>query len=85
MPMKWRSVCWRHARMGEMQAVGTFTGPGGEFTPPADFKRMLLSTEIWKSVQTQYPMLYISDLNEWLQRRARNYMRQPRRMDQLRR
>jgi hypothetical protein len=57
----------------EMQAIGTFTGPGGEFTPPADYKRMLLSTEIWKSVQTQYPMLYISDLNEWLQRRARNY------------
>jgi hypothetical protein len=57
----------------EMQAIGVFTGPGDAFTPPADFKRMLLTTEIWKSVQTQYPMLYISDLNEWLQRRARNY------------
>jgi hypothetical protein len=58
----------------EMQAVGTFTGPGDAFTVPSDFRRMLLTSEIWKSVQTQYPMLYISDLNEWLQRRARNYM-----------
>jgi hypothetical protein len=57
----------------EMQAVGTFTGPGEAFTVPSDFRRMLLTSEIWKSVQTQYPMLYISDLNEWLQRRARNY------------
>lgn len=56
-----------------MKVIGTFTGPGDAFDPPTDFKRLLLSSEIWRSTQTQYPMRYISDTNEWLQRRLRNY------------
>jgi hypothetical protein len=56
-----------------MKTIGTFTGPGDAFTPPSDFRRQLLTTEIWSSVNVNYPLRYISDLNEWMQRRARNY------------
>jgi hypothetical protein len=57
----------------QMKAVGTFTGPGQQYNPPVDFKRLLLTTEFWRSNQTLYPMRFVSDLNEWIQRRARNY------------
>jgi hypothetical protein len=56
-----------------MKVIGTFTGPGDAFAPPADFRRQLLTTEIYSSVNTNYPLRYIPDLNEWMQRRARNY------------
>jgi hypothetical protein len=58
----------------QMKAVGVFTGPGDTYAPPPDFKRLLLTTEFWRSNQTLYPMRYVSDLNEWIQRRARNYV-----------
>jgi hypothetical protein len=57
----------------QMKVVGTFTGPGNNFAPPVDFKRLLLTTELWRSRQTLYPMRFISDLNEWIQRRSRHY------------
>jgi hypothetical protein len=57
-----------------MQAVAVFSGPGAVYAPPVDFKRLLLRTELWRSTQTQYPMRYIPDLNEWVNRRSRNYV-----------
>jgi len=42
------------------------------FDLPADFQRMLLTSEIWRSTSTQQPMLFISDHNEWLKRRNAN-------------
>src|SRR6187402_560747 len=51
----------------------TFTGDGvaTAFDMPADYKRMLLNTQVWRSTSTQTPMRFISDANEWLNRRAR--------------
>ena len=51
----------------------TFTGDGVAvgFDMPADYKRMLLNTQVWRSTSTQTPMRFISDANEWLNRRAR--------------
>jgi len=43
------------------------------FDLPSDFKRMLLTSEVWRSLQTQSPMRFIPDTNEWAQRRAMNY------------
>lgn len=56
-----------------MKAVAIFTGAGESYTPPIDFKRLLVTTELWRSTQTMYPMRYIPDLNEWINRRSRNY------------
>ena len=39
---------------------------------PADYKRMLLKSEVWRSTSTLQPMSYVSDINEWIQRRSMN-------------
>jgi hypothetical protein len=36
---------------------------------PADFKRMLLTTNMWRSNSTQQPMQFVSDHDDWLRRR----------------
>ena len=43
------------------------------FNLPADFKRMLLTASVWRSSTTQSPMLFVPDLDEWMQRRAQGY------------
>jgi hypothetical protein len=49
-----------------------WSGGTMEFNLPANYLRMLLTTEVWRSTSSQQPMLFISDYNEWLQRRAAN-------------
>jgi hypothetical protein len=53
----------------------TFTGDGVTtgFAMPVDYKRMLLTSNVWRSTQTLYPMRFIPDTDEWLNRRSRNY------------
>ena len=43
------------------------------FDLPADFKRMLLTANVWRSTNTQAPMVFIPDTDEWLQRRAQGF------------
>jgi hypothetical protein len=52
----------------------TYTGDGVAtgFNLPADYKRMLLTGNVWRSTQTLYPMRFVPDTDEWLNRRARN-------------
>ena len=40
------------------------------FNLPADFKRMLLTSSVYGSASTQSPLRFISDSDEWMQRRA---------------
>jgi hypothetical protein len=40
------------------------------FNIPADYKRMLQSSHVWRSTDTRQPMRFIPDTDEWLQRRA---------------
>jgi hypothetical protein len=42
------------------------------FNYPADYQRMLLRGEIYKSTNTTVPMRFIPDTMEWLNRRSRN-------------
>jgi hypothetical protein len=42
------------------------------FILPADYKRMLLTSGVWLSTTTQQPMVFFSDTEEWLARRANN-------------
>lgn len=53
----------------------TFVGDGvtTAFSLPADYKRMLLTSNVWKSANTLHPMRFVPDTDEWLNRRARNY------------
>lgn len=51
----------------------TVTYPGDGVTTafdlPADYQRMLLTSNVWRSTSTQTPMRFIPDADEWLNRR----------------
>ena len=53
----------------------TFTGDGIKtgFPLPADYKRMLLTSNVWRSTSASYPMRFVPDTDEWLNRRAQNW------------
>jgi hypothetical protein len=42
------------------------------FALPANYKRMLLTAQVWRSTSTLQPMRFIADTDQWLQRRAAN-------------
>ena len=58
----------------KLKKTCVFTGDDikASFPLPADFKRMLLTAQVWRSTQTQFPMRFIPDTDEWLQRRIQN-------------
>ena len=51
----------------------TMTGDGvvTAFNLPANYKRMLLTANVWRSSNTQTPMTFVPDTDEWLNRRVR--------------
>lgn len=57
------------------RSTQTMTGNGTKtaFDMPADFKRMLLTANVWRSSSTLAPMSFVPDTDEWLNRRSRNY------------
>ena len=55
---------------------GVMTGTSA-FNLPANYKRMLLSSNVWRSTSTMTPSRFIADIDEWMQRRARNWNEQP--------
>ena len=57
-----------------LRALQTYTGDGAQtsFPLPANYRRMLLTANVWRSTDTQSPMIFISDADEWLQRRISN-------------
>jgi hypothetical protein len=57
----------------------TFVGDGvaAGFDLPADYKRMLLTGNVWRSTSAQAPMTFIPDTDQWLNRRALAWVDQP--------
>ena len=57
----------------------TFVGNGVAtgFDLPADYKRMLLTGNVWRSTSAQAPMTFIPDTDQWLNRRALAWVDQP--------
>ena len=53
----------------------TMTGDGvtEAFDLPADYRRMLMTSSVWRSTNTLVPLRFVPDTDEWLQRRAVNY------------
>jgi hypothetical protein len=56
----------------KLKKTQVFTGDGvkSAFDLPANFKRMLLTANVWRSTSALQPMLFVPDADEWLQRRA---------------
>jgi hypothetical protein len=59
----------------KLRKTQTFTGDGvtTAFDLPADYQRMLLTANVWRSTSTQQPMTFIPDTDEWLNRRTGAY------------
>jgi hypothetical protein len=55
-----------------LKKVQVFTGDGNTpgFNMPANYKRMLVTSNVWRSTSALHPMRYIPDIDDWLQRRA---------------
>jgi hypothetical protein len=62
-----------------LKTTVTYAGDGHTtaFNLPANYKRMLLTANVWRSTSTMTPSRFIPDADEWLQRRARNWNEQP--------
>jgi hypothetical protein len=58
----------------KLRTLATLTGDGvaTAFNLPANFKRMLLTSNVWRSTSTQTPMRFIPDTEEWMRRRTAN-------------
>lgn len=57
-----------------LRATMTFVGTGSAttFSLPANFRRLLLTSNGWRSSNAVTPMRFVADTDEWLNRRARN-------------
>ena len=55
-----------------LRKTATFTGDGvtTAFDLAANYKRMLLTSNVWRSTSTQKPMRFVPDTDEWVQRRV---------------
>jgi hypothetical protein len=65
-----------------LKLVNTFAAAAGvtnadgsvSFAMPANFKRMLLTSQVYSSAMPRLPLVFVSDTDEWLARRAGNYL-----------
>jgi hypothetical protein len=57
-----------------LRKTHTMVGDGvtEAFDLPDNYKRMLLTSEVWRSTTDQAPMRFVPDTNEWLHRRSRD-------------
>ena len=57
-----------------LKKIQVFNGDGVTegFIMPANFKRMLVTANVWRSTSALHPMRYIPDIDDWMQRRALN-------------
>jgi hypothetical protein len=57
----------------KLRKVQTFTGDGIQtaFDIPQNYRRMLLTANVWRSTSSIQPMVFVPDTDEWLNRRAR--------------
>jgi hypothetical protein len=56
-------------KLGQLLGDGT----AESFALPPDYQRMLLNSNVWRSNNTQTPMRFIPDAEEWLWRRNAEY------------
>ena len=67
-----QSVAYDNRDWTTLKTTVTYTGDGiiSAYDLPANYKRMLLTSNVWRSSSTQMPMTFVPDLDEWLIRRA---------------
>jgi len=74
---EWTALTMRATFVGEGMVADppnppTIVGPE-HFPLPANFKRLLLNSNVYRSTSALQPMMFIADADEWLQRRLLGY------------
>ena len=64
---------WTGVPASSLPADQVWVGGSEAFNLPANYKRMLLTSNVWRSPSAISPMRFIPDTDEWLNRRARNW------------
>lgn len=64
-------IAYDHRDWTRLKKTQTYVGTGTQtaFPLPADYQRLLLTSNVWRSTSTQQPMMFIADTDEWLNRR----------------
>jgi len=65
-----------------MKAINTFAAASGvaqadgsvAFAMPANFKRMLLTAQVYSSAVPRLPLIFVNDTDDWLMRRMSGYI-----------
>ena len=65
-------AAWTGVPLSSLPADQVWVGGTQAFNLPANYKRMLLTSNVWRSTSTQTPMRFIPDTEEWMRRRAAN-------------
>ena len=65
-------IAYNQREWSKLKKTVTYTGDGTTtaFNLPADYKRMLLTGNVWRSTSQIQPMTFIPDTDQWLNRRA---------------
>jgi hypothetical protein len=63
---------WTGIPASSLPADQVWVGGTTAFSLPANFKRLLLTSNVWRSTSTVQPMHFVPDTEEWMNRRARN-------------
>jgi len=68
-------IAYDNREWTRMKTSVTYQGDGviTAFDLPTNYKRMLLTSNVWRSTSSQQPMRFIADTDEWMQRRAANW------------
>jgi len=70
---EWSRLKKTHTFVGNgVMGVDGFATGTGAFDLPADYQRMLLSSNVWHSSYTQSPMRFVPDADQWVKRRINN-------------
>jgi len=65
-------AAWTGVPLSSLPADQIWVGGTTAFNLPANYKRLLLTSNVWRSPSTQTPMRFIPNPEEWLYRRASN-------------
>ena len=72
---KAQSIAYDTRDWTALHELCTLTGNGVEAHPlPANYQRMLLSAQVWRSSNTSAPISFVPDPDDWLRRELQGYI-----------
>jgi hypothetical protein len=68
-------IAYEYRDWQKLKTTQTYAGNGviTAFNLPANYQRMLLSSNVWRSTSQLLPMTFVPDTDEWLNHRLRGY------------